>query len=139
MKNHEGVEIMNDIKFKVERQVNNLLLGYEVLDEEGEWCSIMPSGTKRKGVFSVKHHGALRKRQYSGVNDNKNGTEIFKGDIVKYLDWSADPKVWEVDEIDFVDGSFCLSKNIIDISITVMEVIGDIHSTPELLEKEKSE
>lgn len=130
---------MNDIKFKVERQVNNLFLGYEVLDEDGEWCAITPIGKQHKGVFSVKHHGALRKRQFSGVKDNKNGTEIFKGDIVKYLDWSADPKVWKVDEIDFVGGSFCLSENTIDISITVMEVIGDIHSTPELLDEEIKE
>ena len=94
--------------------------------------------------------------QFTGLTD-KNGKKIFEGDIVRYgkgiYEWNKKDWEFEVGIIDFKDGAFiindiysndgynelsCLYHEInysgeYD-SGTLLEVIGNIHDNPELLE-----
>ena len=82
--------------------------------------------------------------QYTGLTD-KNGKKIFEGDVVRYTErefnGSDSPRVGKVE---FSDGGWAvnvwyLSNWLYDsvngnVQLEVIEVIGNIHDNPELLE-----
>ncbi len=83
--------------------------------------------------------------QYTGLTD-KNGTKIFEGDIVKreYTLWHSETKRTRETQIGVVSYSnkecgFCLDK-VCNLRKPwdgdTIEVIGNIHDNPELLESE---
>ena len=82
---------------------------------------------------SGKSWGDLELLQYTGLKD-KNGKEIYEGDIVRLDHWS--PKEYIVE---FNRGAFCFKHNKDDASyndckyLEKCEVIGNIHENPELL------
>ncbi|MBN1467693.1 MAG: hypothetical protein JW924_03125 [Fusobacteriaceae bacterium] len=75
--------------------------------------------------------------QYTGLND-RNGTEIYEGDIIKDLEIS--PSLNNIRVIrNFIEDGFWLKEQIYDINRTrnPIEVIGNIYENAELLEEEE--
>jgi len=74
--------------------------------------------------FADEITGRVEVVEYTGLHD-KNGKEIYKGDICSYSDWK--PKV-----IEWRDGRFWLGDTLVIVSkveCDMMEVIGNVQET----------
>ena len=82
-------------------------------------------------------------QQYIGMND-KNGKDIYEGDIVRYkVKYYFDKEYNRIDIVNFIMGEFTpIPKNHIvedddfySVYISDYEVIGNIYENPELIKK----
>ena len=133
---------MEKIKFKVWDKKNKIMFpnkNYLVdfsMNLKGEWEII------REGVLGYKENEKQNDfifRQFTGLKD-KNGKEIYKGDIVEFI-YKVGDKIrcqvkWnkELCKFQLIGKDFTLD---LIKSNSGYEVIGNIYKNPELMELEK--
>lgn len=91
----------------------------------------------RHGGFLDMDYNPCTLMQYTGLKD-KNGKEIYEGDIVKREPMSPGG-LDRIGKITFEDGVIWLESNVDSVclydEIDELEVIGNIYENPELLEE----
>lgn len=74
--------------------------------------------------------------QYTGLKD-KNGKEIYEGDIVLFEDHCSEEPEIGIGNIEFEEGIFCVNwpdSGFQPLNEVEVKIIGNIHENPELLE-----
>ena len=106
--------------------------GNQMLDPED--ISQAPEYRKWLGKFDYEL------MQYTGLKD-KNGKEIYEGDIIDILLRFSDCESYEIALVEFIDGAFWFDAKIFGYedcnwhhyNDSDREVIGNIYENPELL------
>lgn len=128
---------MREIKFRGKRPFIGGWI-YGLLDIQGNDVEIFSrdNDTFKKGVVAPETIG-----QFTGLYD-KNGVEIFEGDVIQVLK-DNDNGIFEIKWIDFAT-AFGIIEKVDDIERSrliqkevMLEsvIIGNIHDNPELLEQ----
>ena len=149
---------MRDIKFRVWDKYKKQMypissIDYDIFSQEIRMIAV----GHKNGMCTAynKNHNseecditALELMQYTGLHD-KNGKEIYEGDIVLYRDWEMAYEGGGNDSfinkgmVEYCEDNCCFNvteRQTIDISDVLyegnedLEVIGNIYDNPELLE-----
>ena len=126
-----------EIKFKVFNPHKGIFVGIEYLSHDG-WKSETTSGSAQTGCFNDQfwgHEESCPRMQFTGKK-SKNGEEIYDGSIVrvrgtKRIGIYITQVIWK-------GNGWCLRENNTYMTdraslMEVVEVIGSIQETPELL------
>ena len=115
---------MREIKFRAWDPVKKAMFIPEYID--CEFGEIGFTQHYEEGIFPYQNNPTVM--QYTGLKD-KNGREIYEGDILQSKSGIVGPVVWD-------DLSACfgwMHPELIAIDMDEGEVIGNIYENPELL------
>ena len=121
---------MREIKFRaINHETGEFVYGYYVKILEGiRWIHYIIDGDTKYYIHDLKTLG-----QFTGLKD-KNGKEVYEGDIVSYTD-KDDPEDNYVDVLIWEEHGYTTKKNGIWSSFPKgYEVIGNIYENKELLD-----
>jgi len=131
---------MREIKFRAwngEKMIYRCGICYS----HGHWEVFGPhdyEAGRRLGVLNSKRFPNLVLMQYTGLKD-KNGKEIYEGDIVIVRGEGIRPKIYTVEWLDTYGGfAFLDDEKAIpacEVPVLFCEVLGNIYENPELVKK----
>ena len=126
---------MREIKFRSWDTYNKEMLEVQELDYADSYNGQpMIRTTMYNDYFDTEDMILM---QYTGLKD-KNGVEIYEGDIVRILGGEYEQGFYEWDEKvcikDFIYDGFNLIMTVNQIGNEALEVIGNIYDNPELIE-----
>lgn len=135
---------MREIKFRAWQKHHRKMLPVKIIDFNRNTITV-DYGEKTIPRFNTFDMENFELMQYTGLKD-KNGTEIYEGDIVKAKDpYKLNSKErFYTCEVVFTDGALFMLKHktvkwgkeevhYYNMRIMEIEVIGNIHDNPELL------
>lgn len=119
---------MRKIKFRAwdEKHKHMFIVKEFGRSENNTWCTSKLNGYK---------HWNAPMMQYTGLKD-KNGKEIYEGDIIRDNDSFLWEVYWEDGSFYAKGGEYELSEHLIEFIPDWCEVIGNIFENSELLEGE---
>jgi len=135
---------MREIKFRAWDEEDKWMGEVTTIDFDENFCYIKTRHVEDENQFDMNGTPIM---QYTGLKD-KNGKEIYEGDILKITCKFELRKGIEIDVVEWVDS--CISFGCSDWLLYELasnhedgeqefEVIGNIYENPELLEESQNE
>ena len=128
---------MREILFRGKSVDTNEWIYGHYVHQYGADMIYLPDGVDREYGFDYYHINPETVGQYTGLTD-KNGKNIFEGDIVKTDKFNTPNKLYVI-KYDLLLGAFIGEDNgtmyftTFDGDSELFEIIGNIHDNPELL------
>ena len=118
---------MREIKFRVWDKKDKVMVSWDEINKSNS-IFIWIRGNNRSGGLANDMYQLM---QYTGLKD-RNGREIYEGDVLECGDWVDDAHAWNTweQEVVFEDGGFTVYSN---GNGCYMEVIRNIYENEELL------
>lgn len=127
---------MREIKFRAWDKNSSRWTNYSIVDD------LLRFYNKHTGCWMTdKNQERFKLMQYTGLKD-KNGVEIYEGDIAKNIPTgSVGVVVWDIHSTGFMRKTKRKETSVFDYftlynSKNNMEVIGNIHENPEFISEE---